>query len=89
MTERLRLRPDALEWRRVDDETLVLDGASSTYLALNRTGSVVWSALAEGATREDLVAQLVAAFDVDQARAAADLDALLAELRRLDLLAQP
>jgi Coenzyme PQQ synthesis protein D (PqqD) len=88
MSEVLRLRPDALEWRALEGEVIALDGASSTYFALNRTGSVLWSALAEGARRDQLVARLVEAFDVDESRAARDVEELLAALRRHGLLAE-
>jgi hypothetical protein len=87
VSEVLRLRPDALEWRAVEGEVLALDGATSKYVAFNRTASVVWSALAEGATRAELAAALVAAFDVDEARAAADVEALLRQLGAHRLLA--
>jgi hypothetical protein len=89
MSELLRLRQGTLEWRAVEGEVLALDNETSTYLALNRTGSVVWAALAEGATRDELVSAVTAAFDVDAETAAHDVDALLAELRRHNLLAEP
>lgn len=86
MKKELCLRTSALEWREVEGEIVALDLQAQTYLAINRSGAVLWPALAEGATREDLVARLIARFDVDKATALADVDAFLGLLRQHDLL---
>ncbi len=82
----LRLRADALEWRLVEGEIVALDVRTHTYLGINRTGASVWHALVEGATHDQLVAQLAESFGVDRSRAEADLDAFLQGLREHDLL---
>ena len=82
----LKLRADALEWREVDGEIVALDLGASAYVAVNRTGTVIWPALVKGAQREQLVAQLVERFEIDEATAARDLDAFLAQLAERDLL---
>ena len=51
----LRLRDADLDWREVDREVVALDLRESRYLAINRAGQVLWAALAEGATRDDLM----------------------------------
>ena len=84
----LRLRDDRLEWRELEGEVLALDGPTRVYLSVNRTGTVLWPALAGGATREQLLARLVERFDVDEDDAARDLDAFLASLEARDLLAR-
>ena len=86
MSERVRLRADGLEWREIEGEIVALDGPSIHYLAINRTGAVLWPALLEGATREELAGRLVQSFDVDPSAAAADVDAFLGALRAHDLL---
>ena len=80
----LRLR--RTDWRRVGDETVVLDLATERYLSLNRSGTVIWERLAEGATRSALVRALVDAFGLAEDRAGADVDAFVAELRDNGLL---
>jgi hypothetical protein len=82
----LKLRTDDLEWREVDGEVVVLDVRECRYLAINRTGQVLWKALAEGATRDELIARLVETFDIERARAAGDVDAFTTELESRDLL---
>lgn len=86
VSELFRLRDDTVEWRELEGEVLVLDGATSTYLSLNRTGSVLWPALASGSTREQLLVRLTERFDVDGDTAARDLDAFLAVLDSKELL---
>ena len=85
---RLQLRDVDLDWREVEGELVALDLRESRYLAVNRTGQVLWAALAEGATRPQLVERLIDDFGIDQARAAADVDAFTAELESRDLLVQ-
>ena len=87
MNEPIRLRDAALEWRAVDDEVLVLDGETSTYVAVNRTGAALWPELAAGATRDRLVAVLVERFDVTQESAARDVDAFVEQLEAQGFLA--
>lgn len=87
MTAELRLRDDALAWREVEGEVVALDLRTLNYLGVNQTGAVLWPALAEGTTRDELVQRLVAAFGIDEASAARDLDAFLASLAEHGFLA--
>ena len=82
----MQLRDTDLEWREVEGELVALDLRESRYLAVNRTGQALWAALADGATRDELIEGLVEAFGIDRARAAADVDAFTAELESRDLL---
>jgi hypothetical protein len=86
MTE-LRLNPDAVSWREIDGEVIALGHESSEYLATNATGALLWKSLAEGTSREELVALLLAQFDVDEGRAGSDVDAFLASVTAQGLLA--
>ena len=87
MTETLRLRADDMTWRSVESEIVVLDQRNSTYLAVNRTGSVLWPLLAEGATRSELAAALVERFGIEEDQATSDVDAFVDFLVGRDLLA--
>lgn len=82
----LRLREDGLKWREIEGEMVAVDVRTSTYLSANPSGMALWEPLAAGTSREALVATLVEAFGIDRARAAADVDAFLGELRARDLL---
>lgn len=84
--ERLRLRADAVDWKHVDGEIVALDLTHSRYLAINATGTALWQALAEGATREQLADLLVAAHQISPSRARQDADAFVAWLHAERLL---
>ena len=86
MSETFRLRGDQLEWREIEGEIVALDGRSSEYIAVNRTGAAIWPDLLAGATREGLVARLTDSFDVDEATAGRDVEEFLEVLRERDLL---
>jgi hypothetical protein len=83
VTETLRLRGDLLEWREVEGEIVALDLRTSRYLAVNRSGARLWSILAVGASKQQLVAHLVDVYGIPPDRAEAEttefLDALAAE----------
>ena len=83
---RLRLRPDDVHWREVEGEVIALDERASVYLAANPTATMLWRALAAGATRADLVSILTETFGIDAGRAGHDVDAFLEDLRSRDLL---
>jgi coenzyme PQQ synthesis protein D (PqqD) len=83
----LRLNPGAVSWREVDGEVLALDLRRSTYLATNPAGAVLWKSLAAGTSREGLIERLTEEFDVDESRAAADVDDFLGWLVSQGLLA--
>jgi hypothetical protein len=89
MSDKVRLRSGALEWREVEGEIVALDLRSSMYLGVNRTGALLWPTLAEGATREVLLERLTNAHEIDAATAARDLEEFLEALRRRDLLEDP
>jgi hypothetical protein len=84
--DRVQLREDAVAWRLVGEEVVAIDLDRSTYLGVNRTGSLVWQTLADGATLGDLVTLITDHFDVDRNRAAEDLDDFLTRLERRGLV---
>lgn len=55
-------------------------------ISLNDVGAFLWRRLAEGVSRENLIDALLAEYDVDRARADADLTAFLTKLTDNHLL---
>jgi hypothetical protein len=82
----LKLRREALEWREVEGEVVALDVGAAEYLAANSAGAVLWRALADGCSRDDLVGALVSEFRVDPETAGRDADRFVASLRERGLL---
>ena len=85
---KFKLREGAAAWKQVDGETILLDLAASAYLGANPSGSALWSALADGATREELIERLCETFEVTADRAGPDVDAFLRACRDRGFLAQ-
>jgi hypothetical protein len=86
MADQLKVRADALEWRKVEGEIVALDLRRSLYLAINPSGAVLWPALVEGATRDELVEKLCVECGLDGATAEADTDVFIEDLAEHDLL---
>jgi hypothetical protein len=84
----LRLRDTNLHWREMDGEVVALEARSSTYVAANGSGTVLWRALAAGATREELAAELVRVYGIGPEQAVADADGFVEALDRQGLLAR-
>jgi hypothetical protein len=65
---------------------VLLDTRVSECIALNRTGSFLWPAIAAGTTRDRLVGMLVGRFEIGEEQAAADVDSFLVDLTRRGFL---
>jgi hypothetical protein len=82
----VRLRRGAVEWREIDGEIVALEVASSTYIAANRSGGILWQRLSEGTTPDELVGELTTLYDVEPAQARTDVAGFLAALTARGLL---
>jgi Coenzyme PQQ synthesis protein D (PqqD) len=85
MTE-LRLQRNLLEWREVEGEVIALEHERSVYIAANRSGTLLWRALNEGATESRLAELLAQEYGLDAERARADVAAFLADLSARGLI---
>jgi hypothetical protein len=81
--------PDHVVYREFEGEAIVLELESGTYFGLDEVGARVWRLIAEGTSRDDIVARLMTEYDVEEPRLRADLDGLLAELARRRLVELP
>lgn len=76
--------------RTVAGETVVLPSGGMTnfdmMITLNDTGKCLWQKLEQGAETEDLVAALLAEYDVTKEIAQQSVDAFVARLKELDFL---
>jgi hypothetical protein len=74
-----RFGPD-IAWRRIGDESVVLNLKSSAYYTLNETAALLWETLGEGLPPHKAVERLCAEFDAEPAAVSRDVEAALAEL---------
>jgi Coenzyme PQQ synthesis protein D (PqqD) len=75
-----------LDWREVGGQLIALDSERATYLSANPAGTLLWRALAEGSSEEELARLLVETYEVDPERASEDVSRFVADLARLGLL---
>jgi hypothetical protein len=83
-----RLRDEALDWLDVEGEVIALDSEESKYLRVNESGAGLWRLLTRGTTQDEMVDLLVSEYEIDEGRAAADVDSFLAMIRGQGLLAE-
>jgi len=83
----LRLRSNDLHWHQVEDEVLALDARTQLYLAVNKSGAVLWDLLARGTSRAELIERLAREYDLAPECAAFDVDQMLGALSARGLLA--
>lgn len=81
------VRSTDLEWRQIDDEVVMLDTREGTYLALNSSAAVLWTALAAGASRGELAGILVERYGIETRQATEDADEFISSLAECGLLA--
>lgn len=86
--DRVRLRAEAITWRIVDGEVIALDRRNWAYVTINESGALLWPSLVEGASRDELVARLVAGYGIDYDAASRDVTGFLSLLESRDLLAE-
>lgn len=67
--EVLRIRSEAAVSREVDGEMVVLDLKAGKYLGTNGSGKLLWRAMTDGATREQLAETLVQAYRIGRPQA--------------------
>ena len=66
----------------VGDSSLTLKG----LMTLNETAEFIWDRLADAANAEELAAALCSEYEVEPAEAMTDVEALLAQLKELEII---
>jgi len=80
------INPD-LAWRVIDDEVVILKIHTTTYYSLDPVGAFIWRRMeAAPKTRGELVAEVLARYAAEAATVEKDLDELLTDLVREELL---
>jgi Coenzyme PQQ synthesis protein D (PqqD) len=72
--------------RRVDDRVVLVNLQTNYIYALNATGSRLWELLDVARSRDELVAELLAEFELERAALERETDSLLADLEKASLV---
>ena len=67
-------------------EAVLLNLADKSYYRLNETAALIWSSIESGASREEILAALLKRYEVDEASAREQLDGVISDLVRRNLL---
>ena len=78
--------PPQVMSRLVDDETVLLDLKSGMYFGLDGVGKRIWESVSEGNSLGATVAIIASEYEVDEARAKADVIEFATELVERGLL---
>lgn len=73
-------------WRRVEEESVLLNVDTSEYYSLDPVGTQVWERLGKGEDAQRIAAVLAEDYGVAPARAAADVRAFISDLLREKLI---
>lgn len=88
MTETIRIREAAIEWRAIDGEIVALDRAAGEYIAVTESGAALWPLLLAGTSRSALAEALTARYGLALATATQDVDRFVDSLAARGLLEQ-
>ena len=73
-------------WRRVEEESVLLNVDTSEYYSLDPVGTLVWERLGKGDDAERIAAVLAEDYGVALTRAAADVRSFISDLLREKLI---
>ena len=73
-------RTEQVEWRKFENESLLLNVQTGTYFRINEVGSFIWETLDGKKTAENLINSMVKQFDVTEETARLDYQNFTAQL---------
>jgi hypothetical protein len=86
MSDRQIKLSDNVLMQKVADEAVLLDLDSQSYFGLDPVGTVIWEAITEKKSENDIVHRITEAFDVDADTARSDLRKFLKKLHQDKLI---
>ncbi len=86
-TRRIEIQlPGDVMWTQIGDEVAILNSSTGTYFGLDAVGSRIWCLIAQKLSPEQIVATLLAEYEVDEAEVRRDLDELIEKLSQRALI---
>lgn len=85
MTDHVRIA-DGVVYKRVGDETILLDFDAGVYYGLDSVGARIWELLAEERSLSEIVDVLLVEYEVQRDVLAKDVTALIEELQSRRLI---
>ena len=85
MKRSIKIQPDVLS-QMVDNEVVLLDLKNESYFGLNEVGARLWQLVQDNHDLQDVYAIIGDEYDVDATTLEQDLDQLVADLVKADLV---
>lgn len=82
----IRLDTTRVAWREVDGEIVAVDIETAEYLTMNGSGALLWHALADGTTEDELAAFLAETYSIPADQAGPDVQVFISSLRERGLV---
>ena len=79
------LNPEVL-FQELDTQTILLNISNEQYFGLDEIGSRLWQLFSKNNNADDVLAQMLVEFDVDQVRLSNDLTLFIQELSEAGLI---
>ena len=84
---RIQLKVDDVVWREVEDDLVILELSTSTYVTLNGSAKFLWEILVLGSTLDELVLSLVGRYSISPEQAKFDVESFVSALDERELIA--
>ena len=79
-------RNNEILWKLIEDKVVLIDMDEAMAMMLNDVGSHIWMALERQKTHDELVLDVVTAFNIDEDTAKKDTHSFLDEMLKKDLI---
>ena len=86
LTQRISPNKNGAIGKILDGEAIIINLVTGSYYSTTGAGATIWQAIENRPTIPQIVALLTAEYDVDERVAREDVDRLLEELKREDLV---
>lgn len=82
---RITVSPDVLT-AHLSGEAVLLNLEDKNYYRLNETAAAVWAGLERGETHQEILSGLLSKYEIDEATASREMDAVIADFREKRLI---
>jgi hypothetical protein len=83
---RLRPRGEEVAAKVIDGEAIIINLANGIYYSMDKVGGLIWDLLQVGYNLEEIIVAVTERYDVSRERVQADVEALVDELLRENLV---
>jgi len=82
----LQIRGEEIAAKVMDGEAIIINLANGIYYSMDKVGGLIWEMIEGGRTLEDMVAMIVARYDVSQEQVKTDIELLVNDLLQENLV---